>query len=88
MTRQEILTAVRDKVKNDREIISMHNYSETAKALPDIISYLSSQGYGFETVADAPEVYNQYYGWEININRRGAGTYTKDMLSGFQYTQS
>jgi len=44
---EKILQQVKKQVHRDREVILMHERSQTVKILPDVISYLKSKGYTF-----------------------------------------
>ncbi|MBE6753585.1 MAG: hypothetical protein E7559_04440 [Ruminococcaceae bacterium] len=80
-----VLRNIQNSCSDDREIILMHNHSHTAEALPSIIEWLIEQGYEFETVNDAPELYSCRYYWEPNINRTGSDEVTSDTLTELIY---
>lgn len=49
-TPQSCLANVKKYTTEDREIILMHNKKHSAKALPDVIKYLLSEGYTFAPI--------------------------------------
>lgn len=87
ISQSDFISNIRTNLKNDREIIGMHFSDTCAQSLDSVIALLKDQGYECESLYEAPETYCQYYGWETNVNRRGAELFTPDMLNGLQYTQ-
>ena len=83
----DFISNIRGGLKNDREIIGMHFSDTCAKSLGNVITLLKDMGYECESLYEAPMTYSQYYGWETNVNQRGAGLFTGDMLNGLEYTQ-
>lgn len=71
----------------DIEIILMHHKKSTANNLSAIIDRIREKGYEFDTIDNSPMLFSQLYKWEENINQKGAGKYTKDTLTGVEYTQ-
>ena len=56
----------------DREIVLMHNLEATSKYAGEMIDWMREQGYEFERLDDAPQVYCFLYGWYDDPNQRGA----------------
>lgn len=71
----------------DIEIILMHHKKSTAENLGALIDYIREEGYELDSIEKSPILFSQLYKWEENINQKGAGKYTKDMLIGEEYSQ-